>query len=52
MILFDTTADKGSAKATKPLEEVYPFKVEFNTYYKTFVVLTKIDVRTYDAKTG
>lgn len=33
-------------------EELYALHVEFNSYYKTFSVLTKIDLRIYDAFTG
>lgn len=33
-------------------EELYAIHVEFNPYYKTFWVLTKIDLRIYDAFTG
>jgi WD40 repeat protein len=41
MILFDTTLERVGKKEVKPMEEAYPFRVEFNTHYKTFVVVTK-----------
>lgn len=31
---------------------MYPISVEFNLYYNIFVVLTKLDVRIYDAMSG
>ena len=33
-------------------EEICPLHVDFNYYYKVFYVLTKIDIRLYDAFTG
>lgn len=33
-------------------EDIYAIAVDFNTYFNWFVVLTKIDVRAYDAMTG
>ena len=33
-------------------DELMPLACEFNLYYKTFVVMTKIDFRVYDALTG
>jgi WD40 repeat protein len=35
-----------------PLDDVYPIAVEFNLYYNCFVVLTKMDIRLYDAMSG
>ena len=34
------------------IDDVYPISVEFNAYFNCFVVLTKMDIRLYDAMTG
>ena len=41
-----------NTKQKGPNEEIYPIAVEFNVYYNAFVVLTKIDIRIYDAMSG
>lgn len=33
-------------------EDIYAICVDFNTYFNYIVILTKIDVRCYDAMTG
>ncbi len=33
-------------------EEVHPLAIEFNSYFNQFVVLSKLDIRLYDALTG
>ena len=33
-------------------DEIFAVQVEFNAYYNSFIVLTKIDVRVYDALSG
>ena len=33
-------------------EDIYALCVDFNTYFNWFVVLTKIDIRAYDAMSG
>jgi hypothetical protein len=33
-------------------EDIYALGVDFNTYFNWFVVLTKIDIRAYDAMSG
>jgi len=52
LLLFDTVVSKSSPKSGKRTDEIYPFQVVFNNYYKNFYVLTKMDVRVYDGKTG
>jgi hypothetical protein len=34
------------------IDDVFPISVEFNGYFNCFVVLTKMDIRLYDAMTG
>ncbi len=41
LVMFDTAADKSSRQPVNVEEETYPFHVEFNSYYKTFIVVTK-----------
>eukprot|EP01022_Parablepharisma_sp_SALTPOND_P001157 TRINITY_DN105701_c0_g1_i1.p2 TRINITY_DN105701_c0_g1~~TRINITY_DN105701_c0_g1_i1.p2 ORF type:complete len:538 (-),score=58.24 TRINITY_DN105701_c0_g1_i1:2394-4007(-) len=41
LLVFDTTHDKKSNKVVKAADDVYPYQVLFNQYYKTFYVLTK-----------
>ena len=41
MVLFDTAGDKLEANENNKTEDAFPFQVEFNTYYKTFVAATK-----------
>lgn len=46
-------ANNSSKRETRgPLDDVYPIAVEFNLYYNCFVVLTKMDIRLYDAMSG
>jgi hypothetical protein len=33
-------------------EEVHPLLIDFNTYFNQFIVLSKLDIRLYDALTG
>ncbi len=33
-------------------EEIYALDVDFNLYFNQIVILTKIDIRLYDAMTG
>jgi len=39
-------------KAEDNLDENYPIVVKYNSYFETFVVLTKSDVRIYNSITG
>jgi len=34
------------------IDDVIPLSVEFNLYYNSFIVLTKMDIRLYDAMSG
>lgn len=45
-------AAQSNLKVKGPNEEIYPIQVEFNIYFNAFVVLTKFDVRIYDAMSG
>ncbi|KRW99211.1 WD40-repeat-containing domain [Pseudocohnilembus persalinus] len=49
-IFYENAAVTKSMKSIN--EDLTVLQVEFNTYYNYFVVLTKIDVRCYDAMTG
>ena len=45
--------NNASKKETRgPMEDIYPISVDFNLYYNCFVVLTKMDLRLYDAMNG
>jgi len=52
LLMYDTVLDKVGKKELKPVDDAYPFKVVFNSYTKTFVIATKIDVRLHDCNTG
>ena len=52
---FKNGANTGTAAKREQrgmIDDVYPIQVEFNSYFNAFVVLTKMDVRLYDAMTG
>jgi hypothetical protein len=34
------------------IDDVFPIAVEYNAYYNAFIVLTKMDIRLYDAISG
>ena len=50
MFFFDNSAISKSLKVFN--EDVYGISAQYNSYYNTFVVLTKIDIRVYDAVSG
>ncbi len=33
-------------------DEIYPLHIDFNTYFSSFIVLSKLDIRLYDALSG
>eukprot|EP01022_Parablepharisma_sp_SALTPOND_P033267 TRINITY_DN88388_c0_g1_i1.p1 TRINITY_DN88388_c0_g1~~TRINITY_DN88388_c0_g1_i1.p1 ORF type:complete len:1327 (-),score=132.42 TRINITY_DN88388_c0_g1_i1:797-4777(-) len=49
-ILFEKTAEKKRRGNVE--DEQYPLHVEFNEYYKTFIMVTKMDIRVYEGNTG
>ncbi len=52
MIMYDTVLGRVGKSEIRPADDAYPFRVEFNTYYKSFVIATKMDVRIHDCSNG
>ena len=50
LIIFENSATEKNNKNVN--EDVYPINVGFNEYFNQFVVLTKLDIRLFDAMTG
>ncbi|CAD8060727.1 unnamed protein product [Paramecium primaurelia] len=49
---YNAAQMSSNQKQKGPNEEVYPIYVEFNMYFNQFIVLTKFDLRIYDAMGG
>mmetsp|Transcript_41306 Transcript_41306/g.36654 ORF Transcript_41306/g.36654 Transcript_41306/m.36654 type:complete len:270 (-) Transcript_41306:1051-1860(-) len=50
MFFYDNSSVSKSIKNFN--EDVYAIHADYNAYYNTFVIVTKIDIRVYDAVTG
>jgi hypothetical protein len=47
-LVFDTGVEKIGRKEMEVVNDAYPLKAEFNEFNKSFIVVTKADVRLYD----
>jgi len=52
LILYDTAVHKIEQNDLKALDDSYPFQAVFNRHYKIIIIVTKIDVRLHDCRTG
>ena len=52
MNYFKNGAVTTNSKTRGMIDDVVPLSVEFNLYYNCFVVITKMDIRLYDAMSG
>lgn len=50
MFFYDNSSVSKSIKNFN--EDVYAVFADYNPYYNTFVIMTKIDIRIYDAVSG
>ena len=51
-LVFYNNSIVADNKGGNPQDEIYAIDADFNTYFNFIVILTKIDIRIYNAMTG